>query len=202
MCNKQKAELVVESLMGEISNAIAIKCMLNKFAHDERIEAAYNNTYAAHPFNLIESSLAYALTMCLMRIFDETKRDDLNSLRVLFEVIIPETDTSNLLGEDSEKFEEARELYTRMKSSHLLSRTKNLRHKFIAHSAMETGNVQLPKYSYLYELLGFCQKIVDHLALSVRRQNADHEGELYVWERYSSMFFNNLIQGQLNARKP
>lgn len=202
MCNKQKAELVVESLMGEISNAIAIKCMLNKFAHDERIEAAYNNTYEAHPFNLIESSLAYALTMCLMRIFDETERDDLNSLRVLFEVIIPETDTSNLLGEDSEKFEEARELYTRMKSSHLLSRTKNLRHKFIAHSAMETGNVQLPKYSYLYELLGFCQKIVDHLALSVRRQNADHEGELYVWERYSSMFFNNLIQGQLNARKP
>jgi len=202
MCNKQKAELVVESLMGEISNAIAIKCMLDKFAHDERIEAAYNDTYEAHPFNLIESSLAYALTMCLMRIFDETERDDLNSLRVLFEVIFPETDTLNSLVEDSEKFEEARELYTRMKSSHLLSRTKNLRHKFIAHSAMETGNVQLPKYSYLYELLCFGQKIVDYLALSVRHHNVDHEGELYVWEQYSSMFFNNLIQGQLNARKP
>jgi hypothetical protein len=202
MSKKQEAEKIVESLMGEISNAIALKCVLEKFAHDGRIKEAYDDTYESHAFNLIEGSLVYALTMCLMRIFDESKRDDVNSFRVLFESIIPQNETPDYFGEDSHTFEQARKLYIKMKSSHLLARTKELRHKFIGHSAMVTGNVQLPKYSYLYELLCFSKKIVENLALSVRRHHTDYEGELSIWERYSSIFFDNLIQGQLNARKP
>ena len=202
MSQKQKAEQIVESLMAEVSNAIALKCVLTKFAHDERIKGAYNDTYESHAYNLIEGSLVYSLTMCLMRIFDETKREDVNSFRVLFELVVPQNEAANYFGEDSSTFEQSRELYIRMKSSHLLARTKDLRHKLVAHSAMATGNAQFPKYTHLYELLSFGQNIVESLALSVLRRHTDYEGELTIWEKYSSSFFDNLIEGQLNAKKP
>lgn len=197
---KIRAENIVQSLMREISKAIALKALLEKFAHDSRIEESFNNTYEAHAFNLIENSLNEALTINLIRMCDESERDDVDSFRVLFEIIVPSNDAANYFGDCSSHFEEARKLYEELKGSHQLSRTIQRRHKFVAHNATKKDEVQILKYNYLYELLSKCKNILKLLILSVLQESTDYEGEEEVWQEYSKRFFNNLIEGQKSRK--
>jgi intein-encoded DNA endonuclease-like protein len=197
---KNEAIKIVGILITEISNSIALESLLKKFAHDERIKNSFDETYEAHAFNLVESSLLYTLSMNLIRICDESERDDLNSLRVLFEVMAPLSDAETYFGDGSIQFEKARELYIKLKGSHQIARVKALRHKYIAHNAIKKTKVQMPKYNHIYELLSTCVDIVELLGLSVICENTDYEGEKEIWNKYSSSFFNNLIQGQLSAK--
>lgn len=202
MSKKSRAENIVEKLMCEISNAIALRSLLEKFAHDERIGEAFDDTIEAHAFNLIEGSLVYTLTMNLMRMCDETEREDIDSFKVLFDMVVSEKDAIQIFKERSDAFEKARKLYLELQSSHQIARTKKLRHEFVAHSAVAKGRTQLPKYVYLYELLSKCQVIVEYLALSVRGHHITYKESQDVWEMYSIKFFNNLVNGQLNAKMP
>ncbi len=194
---KSKADKIVQDLQVEVSKAIALRALLKKFAHDKRIADAFDDTYEANAFNLIEDALVGALTMSLIRACDESERGDVNSFRVLFEVVAPPNDTENYFGNGSTQFEKARGLYIILKGSHQVARVKALRHKFIAHSAIEKAKVQKPKYDDLYDLLSSCVNIVELLAPSVCCQNTDYEGEKEVWKKYSKLFFNSLIQGQV-----
>ena len=88
MCTsqKQKAKNIVQNLMEEMSKAIALKTLLEKFAHDSRIEESFNNTYEANAFNLIENSLNEALSMNLIRMCDQIKKRDVNSFKHLLNI--------------------------------------------------------------------------------------------------------------------
>jgi hypothetical protein len=136
----------------------------------------------------------------LVPLCDESEREDLNSFRVIFEVLAPSNDTTNYFDNGSIQFEEARKLYVNLKGSHQLARVKALRHKHISHSAIQNHEIQLPKYEHLYELLSSCISIVTLLAKSVISQKTDYDGEKKFWDNCSTSFFNNLIKGQLSAR--
>jgi len=190
------ATVLAKKLVSEMETAISIKSLLVKFAHDERIDEVFNDTYESHAFNLIEATLVYALTMNLMRIHDTRKRNDIYSLRVLFDDQLPINNEKSGSGKDNVLFDEARKLYERLKRSHLLSRTKVLRDRFIAHSGILDGKEKLPKYSYLYDLLHHSSAIVENIGVVILREHRSFEKTGEIWDDYSSKFFESLIQGQ------
>jgi hypothetical protein len=54
---------------------------------------------------LIENSLNEALSISLIRMCDESERDDVNSFRVLFEIIAPLNDVASYFCNASSHFE-------------------------------------------------------------------------------------------------
>lgn len=187
---------LTKSLVSEIETAISIKSLLVKFAHDERIDEVFNDTYEAHAFNLVEATLIYTLTLNLMRIHDASERNDINSLRVLFDVLLPINDEKSNILENNELFDKSRKLYERLKSSHILSRTKVLRNRFIAHSGILNGKEQLPKYSYLYDLLHQSSAIIENIGIVILKEHRSFDETADIWCGYSSAFFESLIKGQ------
>lgn len=188
----------IQKLNKEMGLTIALKNLKDKFTHDDRITDAFNNTIEAHAFNLVRDSIIYALSMSLMRIHDTSDRSDINSLRFLFEKLMPKAEAMRQFGERVKYFEEARNQYNKLKNSHLVSRIINLRHKFIAHHGDITMDVQLPKLKYLDDLTKQTCILIESLNKSITTEDLhDYEGIEISWNKCATIFFNSLITGQL-----
>lgn len=192
---------VVKKLHEETELAIAIRRMSEKFTYDERINDSFHDTYEAHGFNIVQASLVYVLALTLMRIHDTAERSDICSLRNLFEELLPTKEETNRLGDRASLFEDARKHYERLRKSHLLSRTKTLRDRFIAHAGMLTGKEQLPKYQYLDDFTDETVSLMEKLSISVLDTHPSYDDVNEIWKKYASRFFDSLIQGQLDANK-
>ncbi|GMQ79287.1 MAG: hypothetical protein BMS9Abin02_1862 [Anaerolineae bacterium] len=190
---------VVKKLHEETELAIAMRRMSEKFTYDERINDSFHDTYEAHGFNLVQASLVYVLALTLMRIHDTSERSDIYSLRNLFKEILPTSEETNRLGDRASLFEEARNQYKQLRESHLLSRTKTLRDRFIAHAGMLTGEEQLPKYQYLDDFTDKTVSLMEKLSISVLDTHPSYDEVDDIWKKYASKFFDSLIQGQLVA---
>ena len=131
--NHKAAKELVRRLSEDAVLLIAIRQVSERFSFDERIKSVFNDTYEAHGFTIVQSSVEYVLVLALMRIHDSSERSDVYSLRKLFDELLPDTEGANNLGDKTTLFEEARTQFKQLKESHLLARTKTFRDKFIAH---------------------------------------------------------------------
>lgn len=204
-----EVENLVQSLIGQAEVAISLKQLCKRLNSDKRIGPSYDDTYEAHGFELARSSIDYAFALALTRMNEY--RPDVSSLARFFEVFSENleliesgilerrlkwvdegearADTDEHLGQ----IKDASRLHRELLGSHQWARTNNLRHKHIAHSAIDRVNLQLPKYEYLYELCDNTVQIVQQVSGALLGLGAGFTKHEEIWSMYAEQFFESMI---------
>jgi len=206
-----EVENLVQNLIGQTEVAISLKQLCKRLNSDKRVGPAYDDTYAGHGFVLARSSIDYAFALSLTRMNEY--RPDVSSLARFFNLFSENlelieggildrrlkwvdaaearADTDEHLGE----IEEASGLHRELLGSHQWARTNILRHKHIAHAAIDRKKIQLPKYEYLYALCDKTVEIVQQVARALLGLGAGFSEYEEIWGMYSEEFFESMIVG-------
>lgn len=195
MC-KEEIRKVIEILIEETKLAIALKNMCTKLISNKEFSEAFNNTYEAHGFNLIRDSLTYTLVLTIMRLYDSLDREDTCSLKYLFERILDSDKKIEDAVENSVCFKQAKREYKEIKASHLIARTKAMRHHFIAHKALSTGKEKFPQYQDLYDIVDNTTSLINNLSIGVCGCSLGLEDLDKHWQCYALKLCESMIRGQ------
>ncbi|MCH9005527.1 MAG: hypothetical protein IH838_09585 [Proteobacteria bacterium] len=204
-----EVEAFVERLISEAQIAISYKVLCKRLNEDERVPVTYDQTYEAHGFNLSRVAVDNSLTLSLTRLNESG--DNVASIPGFIEIFVAENELiAQRIFEDRLKWEDEDESRGHMKerlatieaacnehsdllTSHQWGRVKEFRHRYVAHNAVNTDKIQMPKYRYLYELCDRTTSIITTISQSTIGLSPSLDRFEQNWTDYAEKFFDSMI---------
>ena len=196
--NIDKAKALIKNLCTDTENAIRIAEVVKIFTEDDRITKIFNDTKEANVFNIIRGSLDYTLIGSVAKIYDTHFKT--NSLHNFFYKLCMTSSLEELKNNDYIK--KAKDKYDKFKEDIHLKNIKKLRHKFVAHSAIDRIkylDIEV-KYKHLYETIDKTIPIIQNLSIAVldcdfENNEGDEQYSLKnIYKEYSRLFTNRLFK--------
>ena len=204
-----EVEAFVERLISEAQIAISFKVLCKRLNEDERVPVIYDQTYEAHGFNLSRVAVDNSLTLSLTRLNEPGS--DIASIPGFFEIFFAENEliaqhifedrrqwenedeSREHLNERLARIEAAHHSHCDLLTSHLWGRVKEFRHRYVAHNALNTEKVQMPKYGYLYKLCDRTTSIVTTISQETIGLSPSFDKFERNWADYAEKFFDSMI---------